>query len=192
MSRPVAAGDRWRRIRRTALALAALGAGPAAAQAGSEFDYILLAAGGAMAASALFGAGCRLDGRPRVAAVRAASYADDLEPLLREALREVGFDRSRVAGRRFLLKPNLVETSIGAAQINTHPMVVRGAALALYGLGARDVVIGEGPGHRRDTALVPFTEAFVPEVDLAGGRAIIAPPEGLLDDEAENRDEERG
>ena len=47
MSRPVAAGDRWRRIRRTALALAALGAGPAAAQAGSEFDYILLAAGGA-------------------------------------------------------------------------------------------------------------------------------------------------
>jgi uncharacterized protein (DUF362 family) len=114
----------------------------------------LLAAGGAFAAGALLGAGCRPDGRPRVAAVRAASYADDLEPVLREALAETGFDRSRVAGRRFLLKPNLVETSLGAAQINTHPMVVRGAALALYGLGAREVVVGEGPGHRRDTALV--------------------------------------
>jgi hypothetical protein len=43
----VGARDRWRPLRRVALALAAVGAGPAAAQAGSEFDYILLAAGGA-------------------------------------------------------------------------------------------------------------------------------------------------
>jgi 16S rRNA processing protein RimM len=31
------------------------------------------------------------------------------------------------------------------------------------------------------TALVPFVKAIVPEVDLAGGRVIVDPPEGLFD-----------
>jgi 16S rRNA processing protein RimM len=33
----------------------------------------------------------------------------------------------------------------------------------------------------RDDALVPFVQAIVPTVDLAGGRVILTPPEGLLD-----------
>jgi uncharacterized protein (DUF362 family) len=36
------------------------------------------------------------------------------------------------------------------AAINTHPHVVAGAALAFRAAGAREVVVGEGPGHRRD------------------------------------------
>ncbi|MGH7859529.1 MAG: DUF362 domain-containing protein, partial [Candidatus Binatia bacterium] len=56
--------------------------------------------------------------------------------------------------QRILLKPNLVETSLGREQINTHPMVVRAVAEALRSLGASRVVVGEGPGHRRDTLLV--------------------------------------
>jgi 16S rRNA processing protein RimM len=35
----------------------------------------------------------------------------------------------------------------------------------------------EGGGE----ALVPFIHEFVPEVDIAGGRVVVAPPEGLLD-----------
>jgi 16S rRNA processing protein RimM len=31
-------------------------------------------------------------------------------------------------------------------------------------------------------ALVPFVRAIVPTVDLAGGRVVLTPPEGLLDD----------
>jgi 16S rRNA processing protein RimM len=31
------------------------------------------------------------------------------------------------------------------------------------------------------SALVPFVKAMVPEVDLAGGRVVLTPPEGLLD-----------
>jgi 16S rRNA processing protein RimM len=31
------------------------------------------------------------------------------------------------------------------------------------------------------TALVPFVKAIVPEVDLAGGRVVVDPPEGLFD-----------
>ncbi len=115
----------------------------------------ILAAGSALAAGALVGAaGCRPDDRPRVAVAKAASYEIDLEPIVREALAEIGWKRERVRGRRYLLKPNLVETSLGAGHINTHPMVVRAAALALYSLGAREVIVGEGPGHRRDTLLV--------------------------------------
>jgi uncharacterized protein (DUF362 family) len=58
--------------------------------------------------------------------------------------------RPDVRGRRVLLKPNLVEYESGT-MINTHPAVVAGAAEAFLRAGAREVVVGEGPGHRRDT-----------------------------------------
>jgi 16S rRNA processing protein RimM len=31
------------------------------------------------------------------------------------------------------------------------------------------------------TALIPFVSQIVPTVDLAGGRVVVDPPEGLLD-----------
>jgi uncharacterized protein (DUF362 family) len=111
-----------------------------------------------LAASAIFAtgtlAGCRRDLRPRVCVARAASYGIDLEPILRAALSEVGIRSGAVAGKRILLKPNLVETASGVGHINTHPEVVRAAARALRALGAAEVLVGEGPGHRRDTILV--------------------------------------
>ena len=48
-----------------------------------------------------------------------------------------------------LLKPNMVEYESDSV-INTNPLVVVGAALAFRAAGAASVVIGEGPGHRRD------------------------------------------
>ena len=54
-----------------------------------------------------------------------------------------------VKGLSVFLKPNLVEYEAGTA-INTHPLVVAGAAVAFLKAGAREVVVGEGPGHRRD------------------------------------------
>ncbi len=113
---------------------------------------------GGVAASALawsgVGLGCGADSRPRVCVARAASYAIDLVPIVREALAVVGIGAREVRSRRILLKPNLVETALGRSHINTHPMVVRAVAEALRSLGAARVVIGEGPGHRRDTLLV--------------------------------------
>jgi 16S rRNA processing protein RimM len=44
---------------------------------------------------------------------------------------------------------------------------------------AADMLVLRRPDGR--TALVPFVTAMVPEVDLAGGRVVITPPEGLLD-----------
>ena len=54
-----------------------------------------------------------------------------------------------LAGRRVLLKPNMVEYEIDTA-INTHPNVLVGAAIACRRAGAASVTVAEGPGHRRD------------------------------------------
>jgi uncharacterized protein (DUF362 family) len=77
----------------------------------------------------------------------AASYSVDFAELIGRGLHELRVD---VRGLRVLLKPNMVEYEAGSA-INTSALVVGGAAIALKRAGAADVVIAEGPGHRRDT-----------------------------------------
>ena len=52
-----------------------------------------------------------------------------------------------------LLKPNLVDYIPGDA-INTHPLLVLAAAESFRRLGAKSVLVAEGPGHQRDTHLV--------------------------------------
>ena len=76
----------------------------------------------------------------------AADYSVDLADVIFRGLAELKID---VRGRSVLLKPNMVEYEAGHA-INTHPLVVAGAAVALRRAGAREVMVGEGPGHRRD------------------------------------------
>jgi uncharacterized protein (DUF362 family) len=75
-----------------------------------------------------------------------SDYAADLADVIGRGMRELGVT---VAGKRVLLKPNLVEYEPGAA-INTHPSVIVGAAIAMRRAGAAEVVVGEGPGHQRD------------------------------------------
>ena len=52
-----------------------------------------------------------------------------------------------------MLKPNLVDYTPGNA-INTHPLLVLAAAESFRRLGAKSVLVAEGPGHQRDTQLV--------------------------------------
>ena len=84
--------------------------------------------------------------RSQVGLFAASSYDIDLADLISRGLDLL---RPLVKGRRVLLKPNLVEYEAGTA-INTHPLVVAGAAVAFLRAGASEVVVGEGPGHRRD------------------------------------------
>jgi len=84
--------------------------------------------------------------QPRVTILR-SGYGQGLRDDVRRLLTGHKVD---VRGRRVLLKPNLVEFDPGAA-INTHPLVVLAALEAFRGLGAADVRIAEGPGHRRPT-----------------------------------------
>jgi uncharacterized protein (DUF362 family) len=85
--------------------------------------------------------------RSAVGLFAAADYNVDFADVIGRGLREM---QATVRGRRVFLKPNMVEYEPGTA-INTHPRVIAGAALAFLSAGAREVVIGEGPGHRRDT-----------------------------------------
>jgi uncharacterized protein (DUF362 family) len=82
----------------------------------------------------------------RVLIARAASYDVDLADVIGHAVRQF---RLPVTGKRVVLKPNLVEFDPGNV-INTHPALVGAAIDAFRRLGAREVVVAEGPGHRRD------------------------------------------
>jgi uncharacterized protein (DUF362 family) len=84
--------------------------------------------------------------RSTVGLFPAPTYDVDFADVIFRGLNELGAD---VRGRSVLLKPNLVEYAPGTV-INTHPLVVAGAATAFLRAGAREVVVGEGPGHRRD------------------------------------------
>ncbi|HEX9490804.1 MAG TPA: ribosome maturation factor RimM [Stellaceae bacterium] len=67
-----------------------------------------------------------------------------------------------------------------------------GRVKAVHAHGAGDSLEVERPDGR--TVIVPFTTAVVPVVDIEGGRLVVDPPEGLLDNrpvEAElGKDEE--
>lgn len=81
-------------------------------------------------------------------------YQADIKKTIQTGWRELGLSKAQIRGRRVLLKPNLVETRPRAVHINTHPLVVRGAAEALLAWGASRVVVAEGPGHITDTLRV--------------------------------------
>src|SRR5579864_303236 len=83
---------------------------------------------------------------PRVSIVRAA-YNQSLYETVRRLLVDHRVD---VRGKRVVVKPNLVEFDPGTT-INTHPMLVHATLEAFRALGAADVRVAEGPGHRRVT-----------------------------------------
>ncbi|MBM3774217.1 MAG: DUF362 domain-containing protein [Acidobacteria bacterium] len=85
-----------------------------------------------------------------MAVISAEKYSEQLGQVLLSGLRLFQLD---VRGKSVLLKPNLVEY-IAGVEVNTHPLLVGAAAEVFLKLGAGNVVVGEGPGHQRDTYLV--------------------------------------
>ena len=85
--------------------------------------------------------------KSRVAILKAASYDSDLTSVILDGIKDFRLD---VVGKRVLLKPNLVEYERDTV-INTHPAVIGAAIEAFLKAGAKEVKVGEGPGHRRDT-----------------------------------------
>ncbi len=92
--------------------------------------------------------------RSDVFVARVGSYDADLERLIADGLTALGLSPRWASGKSVLLKPNLVEPSREAPHINTHPAVVRAAAGVFRRWGAREVVVGEGQGHCRDSEYV--------------------------------------
>ena len=103
-----------------------------------------------------------------------SSYDKDISDVILRGFSELGITSSLIRGKKVLLKPNLVEPSSLAPHINTHPNVVRAAVDAFRALGAINVVVAEGAGHRRDGLMVleesglaeVLYEGRIPFVDL--------------------------
>jgi uncharacterized protein (DUF362 family) len=119
-----------------------------------------LIASGALTGSAL--TAVRLSKRPysrdvrpqrsRVAILHADHYSDKLDQVMYDGLRLFNLN---LKGKAVLLKPNLVD-HVPGKPVNTHRMLVGAAAEAFLRLGARSVLVAEGPGHHRDTELLLY------------------------------------
>ena len=98
--------------------------------------------------------------------------SEDLYDLLRRVIAD---HRLNVRGKQVVLKPNLVEFDEKTV-INTNPKLVHAAWEAFRAVGAADVRIAEGPGHRRVTldlaeaagyfATVPGSKSLFTDLNL--------------------------
>jgi uncharacterized protein (DUF362 family) len=88
--------------------------------------------------------------RSRVAILHVEQYSQQIDQILAAGLRLFPIN---VQGKTVVLKPNLVDYIPGNA-INTHPLLVLAAAESFRRMGAKSVLVAEGPGHQRDTLLV--------------------------------------
>lgn len=124
--------------------------------------------------------------RERTLIARVPNYRADLTAVMLAGLKELGVTPAALAGKRVLLKPNLVETAVGKPHINTHPAVVRAALEAFLKLGAAQVVVAEGPGHIHDTLMVleesglaeVLAEDHIPFADLNYENGVVVPNAG--------------
>jgi uncharacterized protein (DUF362 family) len=89
----------------------------------------------------------------RVSIYRATSYRDPISRIIQEGLSNYPDIVRRAQQGTVVLKPNLVEYS-DIRPVNTNPAVVAGAIAAFRSLGAKHVIVAEGPGHVRDTELL--------------------------------------
>jgi len=93
-------------------------------------------------------------------------YDGSLEQTIRDGLIATGIDPALLAGRRVLLKPNMVEPSRGIPHMTTHPAVVIAAAEVFRRWGAA-VTVGEAPGHVRDTQMALYESGLGPALEAA-------------------------
>lgn len=109
----------------------------------------------------------------RVTTLRAASYESDLVDLLLRGLADHPEILARARGARVVLKPNLVEWH-AERPINTDARFIVAVVEVFRKLDAAEVIVAEGPGHRRDTEFLLeqtglaewFGHLRVPYVDL--------------------------
>jgi uncharacterized protein (DUF362 family) len=83
----------------------------------------------------------------RVSISQVPGYTQDLYDTVRRIFKEHALN---LAGKRVVVKPNLVEFD-NTTCVNTNPLVVHAVYEAAKSMGAAEVKIAEGPGHRRTT-----------------------------------------
>jgi uncharacterized protein (DUF362 family) len=97
---------------------------------------------------------------------RAQRYEGRLQQTVRDGLLAIGLNPLGLRGKRVLLKPNLVEPLHTFPHRTTHPAVVLAVAEVFLSWGAH-VVVGEGPGHVRDSELALAESGLDDPLDVA-------------------------
>ena len=90
--------------------------------------------------------------RATVFIARHQHYDGSLVRTIHDGLLASGMTAGELAGKRVLLKPNLVEPTRAAPHMTTHPTMILATAEVFRSFGAH-VVVGEGPGHVCDTEM---------------------------------------
>jgi uncharacterized protein (DUF362 family) len=83
-----------------------------------------------------------------LAIVRCDSYDQNIFALLKPHLKDL--DLPDLHGKTVMLKPNMIDLAPGKP-ITTSVAVIEAAFELVKHLGAKDIVVGEGPGHNRET-----------------------------------------
>jgi uncharacterized protein (DUF362 family) len=120
-------------------------------------DFVVGGLGGAALAALGLSLWPKLFGpkwREQIFVAKVPDYRANIAAVILSGFKELGISPAEIRGKRILLKPNVVETELGAIHINTHPAVVYGVGQAFLKLGAAKIIVGEGPGHCRDTLLL--------------------------------------
>ncbi len=108
----------------------------------------------------------------RVGRYHLASYDEAaLVDLLHRGIAAFPDVLQRVPGATVLLKPNLVEVVVDRP-VNTDARLLAAAVEAFRKHGAREVVVGEGPGHHRDTELVTELSGVKDALSRVGARFV--------------------
>jgi uncharacterized protein (DUF362 family) len=105
--------------------------------------------------------------RASVFIARGQRYDGPIEQTIRDGLLASGVQPDTLKGKRVLLKPNLVEPSRKVPQMTTNPAMLVAAAEVFRKWGA-SVVVGEGPGHVRDTEMALVESGMQAALDTAG------------------------
>jgi uncharacterized protein (DUF362 family) len=89
-------------------------------------------------------------GRAKVFVARNQKYSGNLAKTIEDGLKATGLDFQALAGKKVLLKPNMVEPIKSSPHMTTNPAMILAAAEVFLKAKA-NVVVGEAPGHLRDT-----------------------------------------
>lgn len=144
---------------------------------------------GAIAAGAIAYPSLRRLWNPQrpVFVARNQTYSGPLARTIEDGLKATGLNLALLKGKRVFLKPNLVEPTRTSPHMTTHPAVVLAAVEVFRRYGA-EVLVGEGPGHVRDTefALIeggfeePLREEKIPFLDINYSEVAEVPNAGRL------------
>ncbi len=102
---------------------------------------------------------------------KAESYSDDLFSIMKDNIAQLKIESLK--GKSVVLKPNLVECPPNKPA-TTDPAVLKAVIRLVDYLGAKDIVVAEGPGHMRDTDYIVeatgtgqvLREMGIPFIDL--------------------------